>query len=422
MASETGPSSSSERSLAPPPKPEGDEGSAMATAAQPELARGGTGPAPPPQDREAVLGNGAAPAAETEVGAAGDDDYGSDSSAAWAAGPATGAWSFEADDLDDQGSDAPFGTAPVWEAGYEEPGIDEEGQGWYDPGNVGWDGDEATAGPTGWYSEGLYQDEYPTGYVRPHREAVAAYQDYGTAVIPRTSDEGQAVVPDPPLRRANGPWPELAMIAAVAVIIAAVILAVTSADKADQNASQTIQTTVPTTAAQTGATGPSTKAPPSTAAPSTVPSTAPRTVPSTTAPKVTTVAPPRAVALPVTPPVQLSLIRSWLATNPGGVGLELKDVAGTVPQEVFYAKQPQTLVYWALAAFQPSQLVLAEQSTATGQADLAQFQGTEYVFNWRAGPTWTELGYVSTGDCPGQYVPSSVLAAWGLCGLGSPGA
>jgi hypothetical protein len=368
-----------------------------------------------------VLGNGAPPAAGTELDGADDDDDSDDSSAAWSNGPATGAWTFEADDLDDQGSDAPFGPAPVWETGYEEPGI-EEGQGWYDPENVGWDGDEATVGPTGWYSEGLYQDEYPTGYVRPHREAVAAYQDYGTAVMPRTWDEGQAMVPDPPLRRANGPWPELAMIAAVAVIIAAVILAVTSADKANQNASQTIETTVPASVPTTAATEPSTKAPPSTAAPSTVPSTAPRAVPSTAAPKVTTVAPSPAVALPVTPPVQLSLIRSWLATNPGGVGLQLKDVAGTVPQQVFYGKQPQTLVYWALAAFEPSQLVLAEQSTAAGQADLAQFQGTEYVFNWRAGPTWTELGYVSTGDCPGEYVPSSVLAAWGLCGLGSPGA
>jgi hypothetical protein len=406
--------------LVPPPKPVGDEGNAMATAAQPELARGGPGPAPPPQDREVALGHGETAAAGTDSNGAEDNGGTVDASAAWAAGPATGAWSFEAEELDDQGSDAPFGAAPVWEGGYEEPGI-EEGQGWYEPGNGGWDGDEATAGPTGWYSEELYQDEYPTGYVRSHREAAAAYQDYGTAVIPRTWDEGQAVAPDQPMRRANGPWPELAMIAAVAVIIAAVILAVTSADKANQNASQTSLTSVPTTAARAGATGPSTKAPPSTAAPSTVPSTAPSTVPSTTAPKVTTTAPPsHAVNLPAAPSVKMSLIRSWLATNPGGVGLQLKDVGGTVPEQVFYGEQKQTHVYWALAAFQPSQLILAEQSTAAGQADLAQFQGTEYVFNWRAGPTWTELGYVSTGACPGLYVPPSVLAVWGLCGLVSP--
>jgi len=105
----------------------------------------------------------------------------------------------------------------------------------------------------------------------------------------------------------------------------------------------------------------------------------------------------------------------------------MQDVAGTVPQQVFYGEQifsgeqPATRVYWAVAAFQPSAAVLDAQSTAAGQDELAQFQDTDYVFNWKSGPTWDELGYVSTGECPGAYVPSSVLAAWGLCGLSAAG-
>jgi hypothetical protein len=201
------------------------------------------------------------------------------------------------------------------------------------------------------------------------------------------------------------------MIAAVAVVIAAVILAVTTADKVNVGATQTSLPTVPSTArtSKPGAKG----SHPTNPVRSTLPPTTPPTRPTTT---VTAVQ--QARALPVTPNVQLSLIRSWLATNPGGVGLGLQDVAGTVPQQVFYAEQPQTRVFWAVVAFQPSQIVLAKQSTAAGQDALAQFQDTDYIFNWKSGPTWNELGYVSTGDCPGDYVPLSVLASWGLCGLG----
>jgi len=341
----------------------------------------------------------------------------------------TGAWSFESDELDQAGGDERYEGEPG-RASYDE-GVVADGETWYDPQSSGWEaadappgvqgwegeaggqGWEGEAGGQGWYAdEYYYQDDYTAAYARSRQQAVAAYQTaYGKPAPPRTWDEGDPVPQARPPMRANGPWPELAMIAAVAVVIAAVILAVTGAGKVNVGATQTTLSTVPSTARTSK---PAAKGShPTTPVRSTLPPTTPPTQPTTT---VTAV--PHARALPVTPNVQLSLIRSWLATNPGGVGLGLKDVAGTVPQQVFYAEQPQTSVFWALVAFQPSQTVLAEQSTAAGQDALAQFQDTDYIFNWKSGPTWNELGYVSTGDCPGDYVPSSVLAAWGLCGFG----
>jgi hypothetical protein len=119
----------------------------------------------------------------------------------------------------------------------------------------------------------------------------------------------------------------------------------------------------------------------------------------------------------VTPGVAQSLIKSWLATNPGGVDLVPADVAGTVPRELYYAAQPASATYWATVVFKPSARLLAASSTAAGQTKLAQFQNSVYVFSWKAGPVWTLLGEVSAGSCPNSWVPKSVLAVWGLCGV-----
>jgi len=232
--------------------------------------------------------------------------------------------------------------------------------------------------------------------------------------------------PPPPRRRtrptrASGPWPELVMVTAVAVIVAAVILAVTTADKANRTAGG-IASTPPVTSVGAGASptngaAPSTSAPrPATSAPTSSP---PRSAPRTTATTHAKAPGPLAKAenLTVNAGVKQSLIKSWLETDPGGVGLMTKDVAGTVPGQVYYARQAGSPpVYWALAEFQPSSLVLAERATAAGQDELAQFQDSVYIFDWRSGPYWTELGYVSSGECPGSYVPTPVLTAWGLCG------
>ena len=125
----------------------------------------------------------------------------------------------------------------------------------------------------------------------------------------------------------------------------------------------------------------------------------------------------RAKALPVTPGVEESIIKSWVATNPGGYGIGPADVSGTVASEAYYAVQPATGTYWAIAAFKPSPALLAQSSTTTGEAELAEFKNSLYAFSWQAGPLWTLVGEVKTGDCPGIWVPRTVLAAWGLCGL-----
>jgi len=320
----------------------------------------------------------------------------------------TGVWNPDADGWDENGS---WGGDQAWDEGYE--GGADQGQMWYEQVPGGWEG---PAGEAGWYDQG-YPDQYTTTYPRSRREALGAYEQesYGTTVMPHTWDEGAPPAPRP-TRRTNGPWPELVMVAAVAVIIAAVILAVTTAKKAAQPGPQSSSTSVPGVA-RGGSPKPTKTSSPTTSAP--VSSTRP---PTTLPAKPTTTAvgaPPAARALPVTPALEQLLVQSWLATDPGGLGMGPKDVGGTVPDEVLYAEQRSSQVYWALAGFEPSATVLAEKTTAAGQYDLAQFQDTEYIFNWKDGSAlWNELGWVSTGACPGDYVPSSVLAAWGLCGLG----
>lgn len=417
MVSETGPSSSSEQSLAPLADATGD---ALAPERQAEPGGG------PLEDNEA----GEVVELTATGDEAGDDDFQSevvlgqgpidlngdlalgpeaDIPPGWAGGPETGAWSFEADEWDEAGQWAP---GAAWEGTYDQG---DAGEGWYDPGEASWD--EAAAA-SGWYGQAPYLDEYPTGYVRSRGEALAAYQEsYVTSAVPRVWEEGDGEAVAPPVHRAGGPWPELALITAVAVLIAAVILGVSSADKGRQTGGQPGPHTVPSAVASGSASKKGTKTPTTAVS---VPSTRPTTPPTTAKPKPkpTPTAPVVAArSLAVTAPVKQSLIKSWLATNPGGLGMRSADVGSTVPGEVFYAVQPATQVFWAVAAFQPSAAVLAEKSTAAGQYDLAQFQNTEYIFNWKSGPYWNELGYVSTGDCPGEYVPTSVLAAWGLCGL-----
>jgi hypothetical protein len=122
--------------------------------------------------------------------------------------------------------------------------------------------------------------------------------------------------------------------------------------------------------------------------------------------------------LTVTPGLEATLVQSWLATTPGGV-VGPSDVAGTVPGEVYYGLQVSTHTYWAGAAFRPSASLEQESSTAAGQIKLAQFQNYMYIFSWQQGSTslWDLLGEVPTGYCPNNLVPTSILAAWDLCGL-----
>jgi hypothetical protein len=315
----------------------------------------------------------------------------------------------------------------VWDAATEW-GADDQGEAWDE--QEGWDGgpeagtweqdegdEEAWVGPD-WSAPG-YERGYTTPYLRSRDEALAAYQDYGT--LERDTGWTREVRrgPRPQPSRGNGPWPELVMIAAVAVIIAAVILAVTSADRSPGTGPQAGLTTLPTVTAQrTHSSAPAFgKSSKGTSPPATSKVTHHTTTPTTSKAVKPKAAGQAAKNLALRPGVAQSLVKSWLATNPGGVDIRPADVAGTVVGQLYYAVQPASATYWATVVFKPSAALLASASTAAGQTKLAQFQNSIYVFSWKAGPVWTLLGEVSAGSCPDSWVPKSVLTVWGLCGL-----
>ena len=330
-------------------------------------------------------------------------------------GPETGHWQFDPEDDRDGDGTAAWDGPMAWEddqqgATWVEDGGEQGGGTWEQdvpPTTYStWEADRSRPSPYG------YESSYPTAYMRPG-EAPGAYTDYeGPRPEPSwTGDGGRGRRQRH--RRANGPWPELVMITAVAVIVAAVVLAVTSADRTNLAKSRSSSNTlVPATASHTT----NTTARPTSSVPPSRSSTVPR--PTTTArPRTTTAAAgEKAQNLLVTAGVENSLTRSWLATNPGGVDLGSKDVAGTQPGEVYYADQPASATYWALVEFKPSATLLEESSTAAGQEKLAEFQNSVYAFSWKSGPVWTLLGEANAGSCPG-VVPAPVLKVWGMCGL-----
>jgi hypothetical protein len=350
--------------------------------------------------------------------------------------------------------------ADIAQHGYGQPGVVEGSSQWPSSGAAGWDGDgtgawdaatewgaedqgEAWEEQTGWdggleattwepdegaddgetwvepdWSASGYERGYTAAYPRSRDEALAAYQDYGTLERDTGWTEDVPRSPKPQRSRGNGPWPELVMITAVAVIVAAVILAVTSADRTTGSGPQATPPTSPAiTAQRTHSSVPATGKSPKSTPPATSRLTQHTSTPTTSKSAKAKAASQGAKNLPVTPGVAQSLIKSWLATNPGGVDLVPKDVAGTVPRELYYAAQPASATYWATVVFKPSSALLAASSTAAGQTKLAQFQNSVYVFSWKAGPVWTLLGEVSAGSCPNSWVPKSVLAVWGLCGV-----
>jgi hypothetical protein len=316
----------------------------------------------------------------------------------------------------------------VWDAATEW-GAEDQGEAWEE--QTGWDGGLE---PTTWEADERADDGeiwvepdwsgpgYERGYTAAYprsREALAAYQDYGT--LERDTGWAQGVPKGSRRKktRGTGPWPELVMITAVAVIVAAVILAVTSADRNTGSGPQAAPTTLPAiTAQRTHSSVPASgKSPKSTSPPATSKVTQHTSTPTTSKAGKAKAASKGATNLAVKPGVAQSLIKSWLATNPGDVDLVPANVAGTVPHQLYYAEQPASATYWATVVFKPSAALLAASSTAAGQTKLAQFQNSVYVFSWKSGPVWTLLGEVSAGSCPSSWVPKSVLAVWGLCGV-----
>lgn len=370
-------------------------------------ARGhGDGPSPSDRDGWSEPDEWASP---ERGGWSGRDDF-----AEANPGPETGHWQFQPeDDLDADGTAAWDGPM-VWDEDQQGATWVEDGRG---QGGGTWEQDVPPTAYSTWEADRSrpspygYESSYPTAYMRPG-EPPGAYTEY-EAPRPEpawTGDGGRGRRQRH--RRANGPWPELVVITAVAVIIAAVVLALTSTDHTNLANSQNS----PNTLVSTTAPHPTNTSRPTSSVPRSSPSTVPR--PTTTAkPRPNPAAAgEKAQNLLVTTGVENSLTRSWLATNPGGVDLGTKDVAGTEPGEVYYADQPASATYWALVEFKPSATLLAESSTAAGQDKLAEFQNSIYAFSWKAGPVWTLLGEVNVGSCPG-VVPAPVLKVWGMCGL-----
>lgn len=313
-------------------------------------------------------------------------------------------------------ADGPGAPSPEEGTGYAAPGTEDDwapGTGahpWYDTSYApSWYADDVYEGdPTARYGHQLGYEEtiYDEGTEAYRQRAIASYEtgsaDDSEGRYWDEETEGQANPTRRGRRRGNGPWPELVMVTAVAVVVAAVVLAVTTADVSRQG------TTAPTSA-------PAQTTPPTRPASSTTRPTSTTTKPTSTT--TTVPASAHAVNLLASAAVKAALVKSWLASDPGGVGLGPRDVNGTAPGEVYYGEQPVLKTYWALAAFQPAARITAEASTAAGQAKLSQFQGNVYVFSSHNSSSWTVLGVVSPRSCPGDWVPRPVLAIWGLCGL-----
>ena len=326
---------------------------------------------------------------------------------------------------------AAWDPAAVWDA-EDKNELWVKGLGWGAPSETSmWQAQPpSTAGPAvrvGWSAAGwssappITSRDGPDAARSPDDAAPAFVDDFTVAhrhlpdgdhrdAPPERDDQEGRDEPAKPARRGL-PWRELVIISAVAVIAAAVVLGVTSARVNLTTSGSPSSTSSPVASGLAVNTGPKTSTPAGVRSSS---ARAPATSsPATTAPLLNQ----RAKALPVTPGVEESVIKSWVATNPGGYGIGLADVAGTVPSKAYYAVQPATGTYWAIAAFKPSPALLAQSSTTTGKAELSEFKNSLYAFSWQAGPLWTLVGEVSTGDCPGIWVPRTVLAAWGLCGL-----
>jgi hypothetical protein len=201
-----------------------------------------------------------------------------------------------------------------------------------------------------------------------------------------------------------GPWPRLVTATALAVVAAAVALAVTAARSS---------TPLALPGASTGKLG-STPASAHEETSTTVARTS-----TTLQHKPTSTAQDRKLVknLVISAPTKQSLLTTWLASDPGGVGLSAKDVAGTAPGQVYYAYDASISTYFAVVAFQPSSSLFQQAPTPTTKAKLLQLLGYDYVFSLQTGSTWALLGFIPKGYCPGVWVPVEVLAVWGMCGF-----
>jgi hypothetical protein len=112
--------------------------------------------------------------------------------------------------------------------------------------------------------------------------------------------------------------------------------------------------------------------------------------------------------------VKNALMGAYVAHN----GLPADEVAGTAPNSVYYAYDPSTKTYWAVAAFVPTK-------NASYNTEVAiQDEGCCGVFTRPAGGAWTYMAGFLGVPCPGQ-LPAAIESLWRLatppdCAAGAP--
>jgi hypothetical protein len=109
--------------------------------------------------------------------------------------------------------------------------------------------------------------------------------------------------------------------------------------------------------------------------------------------------------LTVTPAVRATLTSTFVAYK----NIAASDITGTAPDSVYYAYDPTTQTYWALAQFTPN--TSAPTQVLVGMQDGGDFG----LFSMHAGAAWT----VQTGGYPppcaeAKYFPATVMEVWGL--------
>jgi len=109
--------------------------------------------------------------------------------------------------------------------------------------------------------------------------------------------------------------------------------------------------------------------------------------------------------LAVTPAVRAALTSTFVAYK----NIPASYVAGTVPNSVYYAYDPTTQTYWALAEFTPSSS--ASQNAQVGFQD----GGSLGLFTMKAGQAWTvQNGFIPFPCSEVKFFPATVVTAWNL--------
>jgi hypothetical protein len=105
------------------------------------------------------------------------------------------------------------------------------------------------------------------------------------------------------------------------------------------------------------------------------------------------------------------LITAWIKGN----SLDRSDVASTTPGSVYYAYQPRSATYWAMANFDPSASAQAKGKKLNGNTGdpLISFQDGPWIFTRSDGGSWQLKGDTGGEVCP-SVLPADIVAVWNL--------